>query len=221
MIVDDEDTLCEALRFNFEIEGYAVETANSAEEAMKLDLTRFDLILLDVMMGPMDGFKFARLIRQDPKTSAIPIIFCTALGDDDNTATGLNLGGDDYIAKPYSLRTMLARVRSVLRRSKQSADKPRPVVAFEGLELDDSSKTCVVDGEPVHMPKKEYGILHLLMANPGQVFSRKEIMDKVWEEDVVVSDRSVDVNITRVRQKIGRYGVHIVTRSGYGYGFEA
>lgn len=224
MVVEDEETLCEALKFNLEAEGYDADTAYSAEEAMRLPLEHYDLVLLDVMMGKKSGFRMAREMKQDPRTAHVPIIFCTALGDDDNMVAGLNMGADDYIAKPYSLRTMLARVRSVLRRTKPSANgegAPKHAeVEFEGLVLDDGLKACVVDGEPVKMPRKEYKILRLLMTHPGQVFSRQEIMDKVWEDDVIVSDRSVDVNITRLRQKIGRYGSHIITRSGYGYGFE-
>lgn len=224
LVVDDEETLCEALKFNFEAEGYQADTAYSAEEALKLPLEEYDLVLLDVMMGQTSGFAMARQMKQDPRTASVPIIFCTALGDDDNMVAGLNLGGDDYIAKPYSLRTMMARVRSVLRRTSAAkggqAQGQRQVVSYEGLVLDEALKSCTVDGEQVKMPRKEYKLLHLLMTHPGQIFSRQEIMDRVWDDDVVVSDRSVDVNITRVRQKIGPYGHHIITRSGYGYGFE-
>lgn len=219
LVVDDEETLCEALKFNLEAEGYRADTAYSAEEAMRLPLEKYDLVLLDVMMGDKSGFTMAREMKQNPRTASVPIIFCTALGDDDNMVAGLNMGGDDYIAKPYSLRTMLARVRSVLRRTHPQASTPG-AVAFEGLKLDEALKCCVVDGEVVKMPRKEYKILQLLLTHPGQVFSRQEIMDRVWEDDVVVSDRSVDVNITRLRQKIGRYGAHVITRSGFGYGFE-
>ena len=222
LVVDDEATLCDTLKFNLEIEGYEVDTAYSAEEAMTLDLKQYDLILLDIMMGEKSGFDMARAMKKDPQLARVPIIFCTARDTEDDMVAGLNLGADDYIAKPYSIRNVLARVRTVLRRTSQheTAASESPT-SFEGLSVDPSLKRCTVDGTEVRLPRKEFEILCLLLSNLGRIFSREEILGRIWPEEVVVIDRVVDVNITRLRSKIGRYGKMIVTRSGYGYGFKA
>lgn len=222
LVVDDEATLCDTLKFNLEIEGYEVDTAYSAEEAMTLDLKQYDLILLDIMMGEKSGFDMARAMKKDPQLARVPIIFCTARDTEDDMVAGLNLGADDYIAKPYSIRNVLARVRTVLRRTSQheTAASENPTY-FEGLSVDPSLKRCTVDGTEVRLPRKEFEILCLLLSNRGRIFSREEILGRIWPEEVVVIDRVVDVNITRLRSKIGRYGKMIVTRSGYGYGFKA
>jgi two-component system alkaline phosphatase synthesis response regulator PhoP len=222
LVVDDEATLCDTLKFNLEIEGYEVDTAYSAEEAMTLDLKQYDLILLDIMMGEKSGFDMARAMKKDPQLARVPIIFCTARDTEDDMVAGLNLGADDYIAKPYSIRNVLARVRTVLRRTSQheTAASESPT-SFEGLSVDPSLKRCTVDGTEVRLPRKEFEILCLLLSNWGRIFSREEILGRIWPEEVVVIDRVVDVNITRLRSKIGRYGKMIVTRSGYGYGFKA
>lgn len=222
LVVDDEETLCEALQFNLEAEGYDVTTANSAEEALALRLDSFDLILLDIMMGEISGTQLARILKSNPSTSGIPIIFCTAKDTEDDMIKGLDLGADDYIAKPYSLRNVIARVRTVLRRSRSHSKQTSggdDSIAFEGLVIIPSKKICTVDGREVKMPRKEFEILQKLVSNRGHVFSREELLREIWPDEVVVLDRVVDVNITRIRQKIGRYGSHIVTRSGYGYGF--
>lgn len=222
LVVDDEATLCDTLKFNLEIEGYEVDTAYSAEEAMTLDLKQYDLILLDIMMGEKSGFDMARAMKKNPQLARVPIIFCTARDTEDDMVAGLNLGADDYIAKPYSIRNVLARVRTVLRRTSQheTAASESPT-SFEGLSVDPSLKRCTVDGTEVRLPRKEFEILCLLLSNRGRIFSREEILGRIWPEEVVVIDRVVDVNITRLRSKIGRYGKMIVTRSGYGYGFKA
>jgi len=222
LVVDDEETLCEALRFNLEAEGYSVDTACSAEEALGMDLAQYDLFLLDIMMGDISGTQLARIIKSAPATASVPIIFCTAKDTEDDMVSGLDLGADDYIVKPYSLRGVSARIRSVLRRA--SAQNPAPLlhaerVSYLGLTVIPSKKMCVVDGEEVRLPRKEFEILLKLISNRGQIFSRKELLDEIWPDEIVVLDRVVDVNITRIRQKIGRYGKNIVARSGYGYGF--
>ncbi len=219
LVVDDEEPLCEILQFNLEVEGYEVDTANSAEEALSMNPERYSLILLDVMMGGMSGFAMARQLKSRPETTDIPIIFCTARDAEDDTVAGLNLGADDYIAKPFSVREVLARVRSVLRRT-QAAAEPE-FLAYEGLRLDLRNKSCTTDGEPVRLTKKEFEILALLVSHPDVIFSREDMLKRIWNDEVIVLDRTVDVNITRLRHKIGRYGSHIVTRLGYGYGFEA
>lgn len=223
LVVDDEETLCEALRFNLEAEGYEVSVAYSAEEALALDFRTFDLILLDIMMGAVSGTHLARMIKSDPATSNIPIIFCTARDDVEDMVAGLNLGADDYITKPYSLRNVLARVKAVLRRTtgdSTTTSHASHILECCGLRVDTDSKQCTVDGKDVAMPRKEFEILATLMTDPGHIFSREELLAKVWPEQVVVVDRVVDVHITRLRAKIAPYGKHIITRAGYGYGFK-
>ena len=220
LIVDDEESLCEILQFNLEVEGYEADVAYSAEQALEMHPERYSLILLDVMMGEMSGFKMARILKSNPETARVPVIFCTARDTEDDTVAGLNLGADDYIAKPFSIREVLARVRSVLRRT-ASPQTESEVIGYEGLEMDLRRKSCTVDGEEVSLTKKEFEILSLMLSHRGVIFSREEILHRVWSDEVVVLDRTIDVNITRLRRKIGRDGEHIVTRLGYGYGFEA
>lgn len=220
LIVDDEESLSEILQFNLEVEGYEADVAYSAEQALEMHPERYSLILLDVMMGEMSGFKMARILKSNPETARVPVIFCTARDTEDDTVAGLNLGADDYIAKPFSIREVLARVRSVLRRT-ASPQTESEVIGYEGLEMDLRRKSCTVDGEEVSLTKKEFEILSLMLSHRGVIFSREEILHRVWSDEVVVLDRTIDVNITRLRRKIGRYGEHIVTRLGYGYGFEA
>ena len=211
LIVDDEETLCEALRFNLDAAGYETAVAHSAEEALATDLSGFSLILLDIMMGEISGVQLARIIRNNAATARIPIIFCTAKDGEEDMIEGLDLGADDYITKPYSLRNVLARIRSVLRRC--------PGISFEGLSVDTPGKRVEADGSEVRLTRKEFEILSLLLRNRGRIFSREEILTRIWPDEVIVVDRVIDVNITRIRQKIGRYGKNIVTRSGFGYGF--
>lgn len=224
LVVDDELDICELLQYNLETEGYEVVTANSAEEALKLPLQEYALILLDVMMGEMSGFQMARKIKDNPVTTHIPIIFITALYDEDNTVKGLNIGADDYIAKPLSMKEVKARVRVVLRRASQhlifQKGKPENEISYEGISLDQNAKTVMMDGQDLTLTKLEYELLSLLLQNPGKVFSREDILTHCWPQDVYVLDRTVDVNITRLRKKIGRYGKQIKTRIGYGYCFE-
>lgn len=222
LVVDDEETLCEALRYNLESEGYLVDTANSAEEALGLKLSDYNLILLDIMMGEISGTQLARIIKSSPITSPIPIIFCTAKDTEDDMITGLDLGADDYICKPYSMKSLLARVRAMLRRmdvmnNNQLEDK----VEYEGLMIIPSQKQCFVDGKEVKLPRKEYEILLKLLSHPGRVYSRETLLSEIWPDEVIVVDRVVDVHIAHIRQKIGPYGKNIVSRSGYGYGFMA
>lgn len=221
LVVDDEEDLCEILKFNLENEGYLVDTANSAEEALQLDLTRYHLLLLDVMMGEISGFKMANMLKKNKTTAGIPIIFITAKDTENDTVTGFNLGADDYISKPFSLREVLARVKAVLRRTaaNKSSDSPEQL-QYKGLVLDTTQKKVCIDGAEVSLTKKEFEILHLLLQHPGRVFSREDILNRVWQEEVYVLDRTIDVNITRLRKKIGDYGKNIVTRLGYGYCFE-
>lgn len=233
LVVDDEPSLCEILQFNLEIEGYEVDVAYSAEEALTRDIKKYSLILLDVMMGQMSGFKMAQILKKSPETASIPIIFCTAKDTEDDTVAGLTLGADDYISKPFSIREVVARVKSVLRRSTKG-DNPasgnenreqsheasaKAILSYEGLAVDLDKKICTVESQEVSLTKKELEILIFFLTNKGKIFSREEILNKVWTDEVIVLDRTIDVNLTRLRKKLGIYGKNIITRQGYGYGF--
>ncbi|WP_300694196.1 response regulator transcription factor [uncultured Bacteroides sp.] len=222
LVVDDEEDLCEILKFNLENEGYRVDTANSAEEALRMDLSSYHLLLLDVMMGEISGFKMASLLKKEKKTAQIPIIFITAKDTENDTVTGFNLGADDYIPKPFSLREVVARVKAVLRRTQQEETERKPEqLVYKTLTIDIAKKKVSIDGNETPLTKKEFEILLLLLQNKGRVFSREDILARVWSDEVYVLDRTIDVNITRLRKKIGIYGKCIVTRLGYGYCFES
>ena len=222
LVVDDEKLLVKGIKFNLENEGFEVDTANSAEEALKMDIASYDLLLLDVMMGEISGFKLASLLRKDKNTAKIPIIFITAKDTENDTVTGFNVGGDDYISKPFSLREVVARVKAVLRRtSQENAVRTPEQLTYKSLVLDSVKKKVSIDGVETPLTKKEFEILQLLLQNKGRVFSREDILGRIWSDEVYVLDRTIDVNITRLRKKIGIYGKCIVTRLGYGYCFEA
>ena len=220
LVVDDEEDLCEILKFNLETEGYEVDTANSAEEALKKDLSVYNLLMLDVMMGEISGFKMANIIRKDDNKAKIPIIFLTAKDTENDRLTGFNLGADDYISKPFSIREVIARVKAVLRRTATDNNTNQETLSFDQLLVNIPQKKVTIKGEEITLTKKEFEILKLLLGNQGHVFSREEILSRVWSNEVYVLDRTIDVNITRLRKKIGEYGKNIVTRLGYGYCFE-
>jgi DNA-binding response OmpR family regulator len=221
LVVDDEEDLCEILKFNWEIEGYHVDTAFSAEEALKKDLTSYQLLLLDVMMGEISGFKMASILRNDNRLSHIPIIFLSAKDTENDMLTGFNLGADDYISKPFSIRQVIARIKAVLRRTiDKEKTQEHEFLQYETLSLDTKRIKATIDGQEISLTKKEFEILKLLLTNKGNVFSREEILSHIWKDEVYVLDRTIDVNITRLRKKIGNYGKNIVTRLGFGYCFE-
>ena len=221
LVVDDEEDLCEILQFNLEAEGYNVDTAYSAEEALTLDLTQYDLLLLDVMMGKISGFKMASMLREKSETADLPIIFLTAKDTENDMLTGFNLGADDYIPKPFSIRQVLAREKAVLRRSKESkGEKDKNILTYKTLKLDIEQIKVYIDGNEIALTKKEFEILRLFLENINHVFTRDEFLTKIWKDEVYVLDRTIDVNITRLRKKIGEYGKNIVTRLGFGYCFE-
>jgi two-component system, OmpR family, alkaline phosphatase synthesis response regulator PhoP len=220
LVVDDEEDLCEILQFNLEGEGYHVDTANSAEEALEKDLPSYQLFLFDVMMGGLSGFKLADKLRKDEQTAAIPIIFITAKDTENDLLTGFNIGADDYISKPFSIREVTVRVKAVLRRTQSKEVDPQDTLTFENLTMDLAKKTVSLDNKPVALTKKEFEMLYLLVSHPGRVFSREDILRRVWTDDVYVLDRTIDVNITRLRKKLDSFGSHIVTRLGYGYCFD-
>ena len=219
LIVDDEEDLCEILQYNLGNEGYITEVVHSAEEALKLQLAGFDLILLDVMMGAMSGFKFADKIRKEMALN-IPIIFLTARDTENDILTGFSLGADDYMAKPFSINELTARVKAVLKRAKSEKAKESPVIKFGELELDTARKRLIINNEKIELTKTEFEILRLLLENQTRVFSRDEVLTNVWGKDVIVTERTVDVNITRLRTKLGSYGQNLKNKTGYGYYFE-
>ncbi|MBW6499865.1 MAG: response regulator transcription factor [Bacteroidales bacterium] len=219
LIVDDEEDLCEILQYNLSNEGYQTEVAHSAEEAMKRSLDKFDLILLDVMMGAMSGFRFADTLRKELDNN-VPIIFLTARDKENDILTGFSLGADDYIAKPFSVNELTARIKAVLKRSEKEKNKMQAIVKFGDIELDTMRKRVIINDEKVDLTKKEYEILKLLLENQVRVFSREDLLKRVWGNDVIVTERTVDVNITRLRTKLGNYGRLLRNKTGYGYFLE-
>jgi two-component system phosphate regulon response regulator PhoB len=228
LIIDDEEPICEILKYNLELEGYDADYALSAEDAMNLDLSSYALFILDVMMEHISGFDFAKSLRNNPKTENTPIIFCTALDGEDSTVMGLNLGGDDYITKPFSINEVMARVRATLRRSQASQQYAynvsrsltEPDIVFKSLRIDRNDKLCYINGKLVPLTKTELEILLFFLTHRSRIYSREEIIHEVWRNDVVVSNRTIDTNITRLRKKIEPYGNYIATRPGFGYGFK-
>ncbi|MBQ5409247.1 MAG: response regulator transcription factor [Bacteroidales bacterium] len=220
LLVDDDIDLCEIVSFNLEAQGYDVQVAHSAPQAMKLMDNNFDLILLDVMMPAMSGFDFAKLLKQDMAWCKIPIIFLTAKDTEEDKLTGFKLGADDYIAKPFSIREMIARVKAVLGRTAQVEQQELNTTSYKGLVVNTSSKRVTVDGLFTTLTKTEYELLLFLLEHRGKVFSREQLLENVWPNNVVVTLRTVDVNITRLRKKIGQYATNILTKTGYGYSFE-
>lgn len=230
LVVDDEQDLQEILKYNLEIEGYEVDTASSAEEALDKDLSSYDLFLLDVMMDGMSGFQMAMRLKAMPEVADTPIIFITALDSENEKVRGLNIGADDYITKPLGMQEVKARVKAVLRRTvkqkqqtmkeEEKADDAPRLLVFETLSLNTASKVVTMDDEVLPLTKLEFSLLMLFLENPGRVFSREELLTRCWPEEVYVLGRTVDVSINRLRKKIGGYGQHIKTRIGYGYVFE-
>jgi two-component system alkaline phosphatase synthesis response regulator PhoP len=219
LIVDDEEDLCEILQYNLASEGYETEIAHSAEEALKRPLGTFDLVLLDVMMGPISGFKFADKMRKELKLD-IPVIFLTAKDTENDILTGFSLGADDYISKPFSVNELTARVKAVLKRSYTDKVNNKSIIQFNGIDLDTVRKRLIINDERVELTKKEYEILKTLLENQGKVFSREDLLMRIWGQDVIVTERTVDVNITRLRTKLGQYGSSLKNKTGYGYFFE-
>jgi len=218
LIVDDEQDLCEILQFNLESEGFDIDTAYSGEEALEKPIQEFDLILLDVMMAGMTGYKVANIIRKELNLST-PIIFLTAKGEENDILTGFNVGGDDYISKPYSIKEVIARVKAILKRGIKTTTESK-VLSYKTLSVDVKKKSTSIENTKINLTRKEFEILSLLMKNLGIYVSRDEILQRVWQDDVIVTERNVDVNIARLRKKIGIYGKHIKGKSGYGYCFQ-
>ena len=219
LIVDDEEDLCEILQYNLGNEGFITEVAHSSEEALTRPLYNYDLILLDVMMGAMSGFRLADKLRKE-LNNPVPIIFLTAKDTENDLLTGFSLGADDYISKPFSINELTARVKAVLKRSSSGKIKGEILIRYGDIELDTVRKRVVISDEKIELTRKEFEIIRLLLENPGKIFSREEILGIVWEKDVIVTNRTVDVNITRLRSKLGKYGSSLKNKTGYGYYFE-
>ena len=219
LIVDDEEDLCEILQYNLDNEGFITDVAHSAEEALKKSLTDFDLLLLDVMMGPMSGFKLADKLRKEFNNN-IPVIFLTAKDTENDLLTGFSLGADDYVSKPFSINELTARIKAVLKRSQK--EQKHEMVKFKSgnIELDLERKRLVAEGELIDFTKKEFEIISLLIQNPGRIYSREDILNLIWAKDVIVTNRTVDVNIARIRTKLGKHGAYLKNKTGYGYYFE-
>jgi len=216
LAVDDEEDLLEILSFNLSAEGYTVDTASSAEESLVKDLAAYDLFILDVMMGKMSGFRLAEKIRKEMNLTT-PIIFLTARDTENDKVTGFSLGADDYLAKPFSVRELTARVKAILRRSSTSSAKSAPMPG--GFTIDLENQLISSDGRPMELTRKEYEILALFLQNPGKIFPRTAILDRIWGDSVIVTDRTVDVTIARIRRKMAEKGGMIRNKSGYGYYF--
>ena len=220
LVVDDDEDLCEILRFNLINEGYQVDIAYSAEEAMQKNLQDYHLIVLDVMLGDISGFNMAHTMRNDPKTMTTPIIFLTARDSENDRLTGFNLGADDYITKPFSVRELMARIHAVITRINIKRMSIMQIVSYDRLNMNLTNKQVILEGEEIRFTKKEFEILKLLIENKNRLFTREELLARVWKEEAFVLSRTVDVNITRIRKKIGCYDKNIVTKLGRGYCFE-
>ncbi len=230
LVIDDEESICDIIRYNLEKEGYQVDCCYSAVEALETDLTRYSLFIVDIMMERLTGYDFIQRLRSNMSTEKLPVIMCSALDDEDDKVTGLNIGADDYIAKPFTIPEMVARVRAVLRRSapvlenaaQNAAASPdyRTDVVYKTIKIDQNEKVCYIDGFEMPLTRTEYDILLFFLTHRNRIYSREEIIHEVWGPNVLVSPRAIDTNLTRLRKKLGEYGNNIITRQGFGYGFK-
>lgn len=219
LVVDDEEDLCEILQHNLQVAGYSVMVASSAEVALTKPIAEFDLFLLDVMMGKMSGFDLAAKLRKEMNLSA-PIIFLTAKDTENDLLTGFNLGADDYIAKPFSINELIARVKAVLKRTQNEKKSNKDMIDVGNIRIDRTRKRLIINESKIEITKKEFEIIMLFIENQGKVFSRDKLLHLIWGDEVVVSERTVDVNITRLRNKLGEYGKYLKNKTGFGYFFE-
>lgn len=248
LVIDDEEPICEILRYNLTKEGYDVDCALSAEEALRMDLTPYQLFIVDIMMDKLSGFDFARRVKNNPLLENKPIIFCSALDGEDETVMGLNIGADGYITKPFKVPVVIAHVRAVLRRAQQGAQNRHvvatptaavgmqpvqvapaqagndtlhhePDIVFRTLRVNQDEKTCYISGQPVKLTKNEFDMLVFFLTHKNKIYSRSDILKNVWG-DQVITPRAIDTNLTRLRKKLDIYGNNLVTRTGFGYGFQ-
>lgn len=219
LLIDDEDDILEFLSYNLELEGYDVRVALNGEDGLRLaEEFQPDLILLDVMMPKLDGIETCIELRKRPKTAGTLIVFLTARGEDYSQIAGLEAGADDYITKPVKPRVLITKIKSILRRKGGFDDTAEIApVELEGLTIDQEQHLVFKEGQPIHLPKKQFDILVLLSSKPGKVFGRETIMSTVWGDDIIVGDRNIDVQIRKLREKIGED--YIRTIKGVGYKF--
>jgi two-component system phosphate regulon response regulator PhoB len=220
LVVDDDEDLCEIIRYNLQTEGYSVDINYSAEDALLRDISSYHLMILDVMLEGMSGFKFAHIIRNNPKTESVPFVFLSARTSENDRLTGYTVGADDYILKPFSVRELTARIKVIIRRAEARKILSTEILSYEKLKVNLTNKQVLVEGKEVQFTKKEFEILKLFIENKNRLFSREELLKMVWSEEAFVLNRTIDVNITRIRKKIGIYGQNIVTKLGLGYCFE-
>ncbi|MDR1454746.1 MAG: response regulator transcription factor [Tannerella sp.] len=217
LVVDDEPVICEVLEFNLGNEGYGITCAHSAEEALKKLSPDHSLILLDVMMGGMSGYKLAESLRQGK--NRVPIIFLTAKDTENDMLTGFSVGGDDYISKPFSVKEVIARVNAVLRRAGTAGEKPGRRSVFGDVVIDFELKELVVGSEKIPLTKTEFELIVVLSEHPDRIYARDEIIDRVWKDTPFITERTVDVHVTRIRKKLGNRASLISNRAGFGYRF--
>lgn len=219
LLVDDDRHISEILEFNLRNENFDVVAVFSAEEALRQNISQFDLILLDVMMGGMSGYKMAEILRKDG--IHVPIIFLTAKDTENDMLTAFSVGGDDYISKPFSLKEVIARVKAVLKRTRPATEDNRKQgkLSIGTLTIDFDQKEVDLNGEKISLTKTEFELLTLLAQNPGSLFSRERIINTIWRETPYITERTVDVHIVRLRKKLGAYSDAITSRTGYGYRF--
>ncbi len=221
LVVDDEEDILELVKYNLEREGFQISCSESGEKAMRnihRDLP--DLVILDLMLPGIDGLEVARRLKQDKKTAGIPIIMLTAKGEEADIVTGLELGADDYMTKPFSPRILIARVKVVLRRKSKEVEDPDHILQIGGLTIDPRRRSVTVDNQPVDLTYSEFQILQFLVRRPGWVFTRSQIVDAVRGDNYPVTDRSVDVQIAGLRKNLGQYSNYIETVRGVGYRFK-
>ncbi len=235
LVVDDEEDLCEILQFNLEQAGYIVDVAYSAEDVLKQDnLSSYQLFMLDVMMGEISGFKLGTMLRKNEATERIPIIYLTAKDTEADKLRGFSIGADDYISKPYSINEVLARVKAVLKRTANAtattatatsdatpvSNEAQPdILTFEDLTINLVNKTTFIGTTEINLTKKEFELLSLFLQCKNRVLSREQLLESIWKGESNVLDRTIDVNITRLRKKIKPYDQNLLTKQGYGYIF--
>lgn len=221
LVVDDEEDILELVRYNLAKEGYPVDCVATGEDALKSALREpYRLIILDLMLPGLDGLEVCKALKNDPKTATIPIIMLTAKGEESDIVTGLELGADDYVTKPFSPKVLIARIRSVFRRTKITGDDTSAAVRIRDLVIDPSRHEVTVKGKPVELTLTEFNILHFLALKPGRVYTRDQIINAVKGDNYFVTDRTVDVQIVGLRKKLGSAGMEIETIRGVGYRFK-
>lgn len=221
LVVDDEEDILELVRYNLETEGYRIRCTDTGEKALEIARTEpTDLILLDLMLPGMDGLEVAKILKVDEKTRNIPIIMLTAKGDESDIITGLEMGADDYVTKPFSPKIVIARVRAVIRRKTEIRHADDSQIQVEELLIHPKRREVYVKGNPIELTFTEFQVLNFLVRRPGWVFTRSQIVDAVRGDNYPVTDRSVDVQIVGLRKKLGDYGKYIETVRGVGYRFK-